>query len=74
MTGCFYAQGRGQNCGEPIHSGVTNDDDKKTIVDAHNALRRLVAQGKESNGNPGPQPAAANMCEFVSMSLNIGST
>jgi hypothetical protein len=59
-------QGFGTNCGQPIFSGVTSDADKNTIVDAHNNLRRTVAQGKESRGNPGPQPPAANMRKLVS--------
>lgn len=31
------------------------------ILDVHNTLRNYVAHGKEFRGNPGPQPAAANM-------------
>ncbi|PNF13824.1 hypothetical protein B7P43_G12435, partial [Cryptotermes secundus] len=37
------------------------DADKQTIVDAHNNLRRKLAKGQETRGNPGPQPPAANM-------------
>lgn len=59
-------QGFGTNCGQPIYSGVTSDADKNTIVNAHNNLRRTVAQGMESRGNPGPQPPAANMRKLVS--------
>ncbi len=35
--------------------------DQKAIVDKHNALRRIIANGKESRGSPGPQPPASNM-------------
>jgi len=38
-----------------------NSIDQQAIVDKHNALRRQVANGQESRGNPGPQPAASNM-------------
>ncbi|GFG39604.1 hypothetical protein Cfor_02878, partial [Coptotermes formosanus] len=59
-TMCKY-QGYGANCGNVLYSGVTRSTDKQTIVDLHNNLRRQVAQGTESRGNPGPQPSAANM-------------
>ena len=39
---------------------------QQQIVSVHNDLRRRVAQGLETLGAPGPQPAAANMREFVS--------
>jgi hypothetical protein len=57
-----------------MYSGVTSDADKQTIVNAHNNLRRQVAQGREAKGKPGPQPSAANMRQIVSISLNIGFT
>jgi hypothetical protein len=66
----FLTQGFGRNCGKPIFSGVRNNADKQTIVDAHNNLRRQVAQGRESRGRPGPQPPAANMRKMVSRVLN----
>lgn len=62
-TMCKY-QGYGTNCGTPIYSGVTSDNDKQAVVDAHNDLRSQVAQGTEVKGNPGPQPSAANMREI----------
>ena len=68
----FLTQGYGGNCGRPIYSGVKNNADKQTIVDAHNNLRRQVAQGRESRGRPGAQPSAANMKKMVSRILNIG--
>ncbi len=43
---------------------MTNAD-KNLIVFIHNNLRRKVAKGLEFRGNPGPQPAAANMREMV---------
>jgi hypothetical protein len=52
-----------------LYSGVTRSTDKQTIVDLHNNLRRQVAQGTESRGNPGPQPSAANMRKIVSRVL-----
>jgi len=71
----FYnAQGYGSKCANPIFSGVTNSADKQTIVDTHNNLRRKVAKGQESRGNPGPQPPAANMRQLVSITMNIGFT
>ena len=39
--------------------------DKTVILQVHNSLRRKVANGLETRGNPGPQPAAANMRELV---------
>jgi hypothetical protein len=59
-------QGPGKSCGEPTFSGVNSDADKQAIIDAHNTVRRKVAKGKESRGNPGPQPPAANMRKMVS--------
>merc|ERR1712156_768160 len=34
---------------------------RKWIVWQHNVYRSTVAKGKESQGNPGPQPQASNM-------------
>jgi len=74
LTECLNGQGYGTNCAKPMSSGVTSVEDKQAVVDAHNDLRRQVAQGDEERGNPGPQPSAANMREIVSISLNIGFT
>lgn len=41
--------------------------DKTLIVDMHNKLRRQVAKGLEKRGAPGPQPAASNMREIVTL-------
>ena len=40
--------------------------EKQYILDLHNNLRRRVAKGLETNGDPGPQPSAANMRKLVS--------
>ncbi|XP_076241858.1 venom allergen 3-like [Calliopsis andreniformis] len=47
-------------CGQVFSVGLTNEE-KNTIVNLHNQLRQRVASGKETRGNPGPQPPAANM-------------
>jgi hypothetical protein len=62
-------QAYGTNCVAPVYSGVTSAADKQAIVDKHNNLRRRVAKGLETLGNPGPQPSAANMREIVSTIL-----
>ena len=38
---------------------------KDTILDKHNELRSLVANGEEERGVDGVQPKAANMREMV---------
>jgi hypothetical protein len=40
--------------------------EKQYILDLHNNIRRRVAKGLETRGNPGPQPPAANMRKLVS--------
>ena len=74
LTECFNGQGYGENCVILISSGVISDDDKQAAVDEHNKVRRQLALGNEERGNPGPQPSAANMREFVSISLNMEFT
>jgi len=39
--------------------------DIETALDSHNFYRVVIAKGKESRGNPGPQPAARTMMELV---------
>nr|CAD7398384.1 unnamed protein product [Timema cristinae] len=51
-------------CNTPFSRGF-NQTEKNAIVDEHNRLRNIVALGKESRGNPGPQPSAANMRKIV---------
>lgn len=43
-------------------------EDIETILDSHNLYRVVIANGKESRGNPGPQPAARTMMELVEKS------
>ena len=58
-------QDYGAFCRQPLCSGV-DVTTQQQIVDLHNELRRTVAKGLETSGNPGPQPPAANMQEIVS--------
>ena len=44
---------------------IVSAADITTIVTAHNDYRRKVAQGLETQGNPGPQPPAYNMRQMV---------
>ena len=44
---------------------VMTDEQKQSIVDKHNELRRKVAKGQETQGSNGAQPAASNMKEMV---------
>jgi hypothetical protein len=39
--------------------------DISLILNTHNSYRSKVAKGLETRGNPGPQPAAANMRKVV---------
>lgn len=43
-------------------------EDIETVLDSHNFYRVAIASGKESRGNPGPQPAARTMMELVEKS------
>ncbi|XP_063875194.1 venom allergen 5-like [Scylla paramamosain] len=45
-------------------TGIT-DEEKDFILELHNDLRSYVAYGNESQGDPGPQPPAANMHQLV---------
>ncbi|CAL7938009.1 unnamed protein product [Xylocopa violacea] len=51
-------------CGKVISVGFTNAE-KNEMVQKHNSLRAYVAAGKETRGNPGPQPPAKNMKTMV---------
>ena len=67
-----FWQDYGTNCRQLLCSGLDYSYEQQ-IVDLHNELRRRVAKGLETRGNPGPQPPAANMQNFVSkifLSLN----
>jgi len=64
-TKCLYCGVDVAKCNNKVCTvGITKDADKQAIVDAHNALRRKVAKGLETEGAPGPQPSAANMMEL----------
>jgi hypothetical protein len=56
----------GASCIFPVYAGLMCDTEKQYILDVHNNLRRRVAKGLETMGNPGPQPPAANMRKLVS--------
>ncbi|XP_076063390.1 uncharacterized protein LOC143038259 [Oratosquilla oratoria] len=47
-----------------VSQGIT-ENEKKVILKYHNKFRQQVANGEEDRGNPGPQPKAADMREFV---------
>nr|CAD7197570.1 unnamed protein product [Timema douglasi] len=59
-TMCLYDDGPAEKCKTPFSRGFSQTE-KNAIVNEHNRLRNIVALGKESRGNPGPQPSAANM-------------
>lgn len=48
-----------------IHKTGITEEDKEDILRIHNNLRAKVARGEEAQGNPGPQPPAADMRELV---------
>ncbi|XP_034179968.2 venom allergen 3-like [Osmia lignaria lignaria] len=47
-------------CGQ-VQSMGFSDNERREILDAINMHRSQVAQGRETKGNPGPQPPASNM-------------
>ncbi|KAH1018289.1 venom allergen 3-like [Dendroctonus ponderosae] len=60
-TMCAYeAKKVGPACQGLIVMEFTRDEIDR-IVDAHNTLRNRMAMGLEPEGDPGPQPTAANM-------------
>ncbi|XP_050455411.1 venom allergen 3-like [Cataglyphis hispanica] len=42
-----------------------DEEDIETVLHSHNFYRVIIANGKESRGNPGPQPAARIMMELI---------
>jgi len=70
-TMCIYKNFVQKSCGlnddrifEVIY-GAHKQAVKNAIVDKHNELRAKVANGKETRGNDGTQPKAANMRKLV---------
>nr|Q7Z156.2 RecName: Full=Venom allergen 5; AltName: Full=Allergen Pol s V; AltName: Full=Antigen 5; Short=Ag5; AltName: Full=Cysteine-rich venom protein; Short=CRVP; AltName: Allergen=Pol s 5 [Polybia scutellaris rioplatensis] len=68
-TVCQYGESTkpsSKNCNKvSITSVGVTEEEKKLIVDEHNRFRQKVAQGLETRGNPGPQPAASDMNNLV---------
>ncbi|XP_043483695.1 venom allergen 5-like isoform X2 [Leptopilina heterotoma] len=62
-TMCKY-KGPGPACGKERISGISEREIRE-ILKVHNDFRSIVALGKERRGNPGPQPAAANMNALI---------
>ena len=63
LNNCIV-QGAGKSCnGAVLNRGVTKEEITE-ILEAHNSYRAKIAQGKEMEGRPGPQPGAANMHEL----------
>ena len=63
----FSQQSPAPQC--PTYGVGLTGEEKKLIVDKHNELRAKVASGNEPQGSPGPQPAAKNMQNLVSIFL-----
>lgn len=62
----LYEKSDGEKCdGSVSRRGVENKN-RQVILEAHNALRSIVASGQEFRGQPGPQPQASNMQIMVS--------
>ncbi|XP_037090903.1 venom allergen 5-like, partial [Pollicipes pollicipes] len=57
---CRYGGPDPTRCGTIVHSGLSQQE-RRDVVRMHNELRSRVAMGRELQGAPGPQPAAANM-------------
>jgi len=55
----------GDSCGDSVTVRGVDERQRQSILQAHNALRSLVASGAELRGRPGPQPAASNMQVMV---------
>lgn len=45
-------------------SGLT-EAEKRNILNYHNKFRQKVADGRETRGDPGPQPSAVDMSDLV---------
>jgi len=67
-TMCIYEDVVSKSCGpfaDLTLEGIYSQAVKNAIVDKHNELRAKVANGKETKGNDGTQPKAANMRKLV---------
>jgi len=64
-TMCIYEAEAQPSCGNVTVSGITDQAMKDTILNKHNELRALVANGEEERGVDGGQPKATNMRELV---------
>lgn len=62
-TMCQF-KGPAEKCGVIVHRGLSPKA-RQVLLDAHNRVRSIVAQGLENRGNPGPQPPASNMNELA---------
>ncbi|EFX86988.1 hypothetical protein DAPPUDRAFT_312473 [Daphnia pulex] len=65
-TLCKYTNTTWGDACQPAYpdKSIVTDADIVTILAAHNDYRRKIAQGLETQGNPGPQPPASNMREL----------
>merc|ERR1712136_130923 len=64
-TMCIYEAEAQPSCGIVTVSGITDQAMKDTILNKHNELRSLVANGEEERGVDGGQPKATNMRELT---------
>ncbi|CAL4060377.1 unnamed protein product, partial [Meganyctiphanes norvegica] len=53
------------NCSCEVHTQGMGTLQKAEILKIHNEFRALVAKGEETRGNPGPQPAGANIQQLT---------
>lgn len=61
----FQSDEPSDKCNNLTKSSLTQEE-KDSILTLHNDLRRKVANGLESRGNPGPQYPAVSMPPLVS--------
>ena len=63
---CQYCGVNGGQCGSNMCAmGITDEEEKKILVDKHNELRKHLAKGEETRGVNGTEPQAANMNQLV---------
>ena len=61
QTLCKYPNPKPAAACGPVSSVGFTQAEKMEIIKKHNELRQFVADGRETRGKPGPQPAASNM-------------